>query len=162
MDLLALGHRPHPSLLCMFCALYGTVLQCLPPSFPYTPMRVVECSHNNFGSFPVPSSLINCIDTTTTNASTTPYLGVCIAQFKGLALLVVCLYKLHVEEVIFAWQAWMHELQMEDHFSFLSEVAKRTILFECCVPIWRCLFPSFFIVTFISLVKVFNILHLPK
>jgi hypothetical protein len=40
-----------------------------------------------------------------------------MAQFKGLALLVVCLYKLHVKEVIFAWQAWMHELQMEDHFS---------------------------------------------
>jgi len=80
-------------------------------------MPVVERFHNNFGSSPMPSSLINCIDKTTTNASTTPYPGVCIAQFKGFALLVVSFYKLHVEEVIFAWQAWMHELQMEDRFS---------------------------------------------
>jgi len=31
-------------------------------------------------------------------------------------MLLTSLWKLHVEEVIFVWQAWMHELQVEDHF----------------------------------------------
>jgi hypothetical protein len=67
----------------------------------------------------VPSLLINFINTTITCASTTPYQGACNAQFKGLALLVVCLYKLHVKEVISTWQAWMHELKVEDRVSII-------------------------------------------
>ncbi len=51
-------------------------------------MPIVKCSHNSFFFSPIPSSLINCIDTIATSASTTPYLGACIAQFKGLTLLV--------------------------------------------------------------------------
>jgi hypothetical protein len=53
-------------------------------------------SHNNSSSSLVPSSLINCINITIAGASTTPYPSACIAQFEGLALLVVCLSKLHV------------------------------------------------------------------
>jgi hypothetical protein len=66
------------------------------------------------------SLLIDCIklDATVVGVSTTPKPSVCIAQFKGLALLVVCAY-------------------ME-------------------------MFLFFFIVTFISLFRVFNILHFPK
>jgi len=74
-------------------------------------------------------------------------------------MLLTSLWKLHVKEVIFVWQAWMHELQVEDHFQTFSKATKHTVLSECCVHTCRCLFPSFFIVTFISLVKVFNILH---
>jgi hypothetical protein len=32
-------------------------------------------------------------------------------------MLLIWLYKLHIEEVMYAWQAWMHELQVEDRFS---------------------------------------------
>jgi hypothetical protein len=91
MDLSALRHHHHPSSLCMFCVLYCTVLQCLLPLFLYAHVPIVECFHNNSGSFPMPLLLINCIDTTITSASTTPYPSACIAQFEGLALLVVCL-----------------------------------------------------------------------
>ncbi len=84
------GHvLKHPSSLHMFYSLYHIVLQRLLPSFFYVHAPVVECSHNNSHFSPMPSSLINCIDTITTGASTTPYLGACIAQFKGLTLLVV-------------------------------------------------------------------------
>jgi hypothetical protein len=91
MDLLALGHCRHPSSLRMFCTLYHTVLQHFPPSFLYAHVPIVEYFHNNFGYFSVPSLLIDCIDTIATNACTTPYLSACIAQFEGLAMLVVCL-----------------------------------------------------------------------
>jgi hypothetical protein len=91
MDLLALGHCHHPSSLRMFCALYRTVMQRLPPSFLYELVPIIKYFHNNFGYSPVHSSLIDCIDTIATNASTTPYPSACIAQFEGLALLVVCL-----------------------------------------------------------------------
>jgi hypothetical protein len=72
----------------MFCSLYCIVLQCFPPSFLYMHAPIVKCSHNNSHFFRMPSSLINYIDTIATNASITPYLGACIAQFKGFTLLV--------------------------------------------------------------------------
>ncbi len=89
MDLFASRHHHHPSSLHMFYSLYHIVLQRLLPSFSYMHAPVVKCSHNNSHFSPMPSSLINCIDTITTCASTTPYLGACIAQFESLTLLVV-------------------------------------------------------------------------
>ncbi len=93
-------HCHRPLSLHMFCTLYHTILQCFLPSFLYVPMPIVKSSHNNSGFSSVPSSSINCINTTTTCAFTTPYPNVYIVQFKGLALLVVCLLKLHVINLV--------------------------------------------------------------
>ncbi len=82
-DLFALKHRRRPLSLDMFCALYRIVLQRLLPSFLYSHVPIIKCSPNTCGSALMPSSLINCIDTTATSASTTPYLGACIAQFES-------------------------------------------------------------------------------
>jgi hypothetical protein len=90
-NLFALGHRRHPSSLHMLCALYRTILQCLPPLFLYTPTPIVECFHNNFNSFLVPLSLINCINTIVASAFITPYPSACIAQFEGPTLFEICL-----------------------------------------------------------------------
>jgi hypothetical protein len=89
MDVFALGHYCRPSSLHMFFILYHTFLQLFHPSFFYEHAPIVKCSHNNSGFSLVPLSLIDYIDTIAIGAS--PYPGACIAQFKGLALLVVCL-----------------------------------------------------------------------
>ncbi len=99
-NLFTLGHRHHPLSLRMFCILYRTILQYLPPLFLYAPTPIVESSHNSFGFSLMPSSLINCINITIAGAFTTPCPSACIAQFKGLALLVVYLSKLHVISLV--------------------------------------------------------------
>jgi hypothetical protein len=66
-----------------------------------------------------------------------------------------------VEEIIFVWQAWMHELQVENHFLVpLQSYLVHNFVWMLCTYLEMSL--SFLIVTFINLVRVFNMFHLPK
>jgi len=158
-NLFTLKRHCRPLSLHMYCALYYIILQCLPPSFLYAPTPIIKCSHNNSGFFPMPFLLIDYIDTIAIGDFTTLYPNVCIAQFKGPTLLVGCLSKLHVIRLVI-------KITCRRSYFLLASldpwITSGRSFFGPFFKATKCTILFFFIATFIGLVRVFNILHLPK